>query len=160
MAARPLSAGGCKVYLRLLALLVALMLAGCGLVQRAQFQQKATELRAQSDAAMAECNSRLPAGVPSHAVGRAQCVNQALGILRPIMPFPDLWDVYMATHLAIAEQVQAGKMSVTQANVVLTEKRSALTAEEQRRLLANRSVTAQENIAAASLEAAGPRSCT
>jgi hypothetical protein len=87
-------------------------------------------------------------------------VNEAFGIMRPIMPFPDLWDVYITTNIAIAEQVQSGKLSITQANVALAEKRAALTAEEQRRLLANRSVTAQENVAAASLQAAGPRSCT
>jgi len=75
------------------------------------------------------------------------------------MPYPDLWDVFMTNHMVVAERVQKGQISIAEANEFLAQKRSELVAEEQRGLLANRSVAAQENIASASLQAAGPHSC-
>ena len=72
----------------------------------------------------------------------------------------------MADHLAITEDVQAGRTSILQANAILARKWSELVAEEQRRGLANRAVVAQEQstvaasaAAAASWRAAGPRTC-
>jgi hypothetical protein len=75
------------------------------------------------------------------------------------VPYPDLWDVYIASRIVIAERVQKGQISIAEGDEAFAQKRSDLAAEEQRRLLANRSVAAQENIASASLQAAGPRSC-
>ena len=109
---------------------------------------------------------KVPPGNPKIAVARAQCVNGAFAILQPTIPYPDLLQVYMADHLAIAEDVQAGRTSILQANAILARKWSELVAEEQRRGLANRAVVAQEQstvaasaAAAASWRAAGPRTC-
>jgi hypothetical protein len=140
--------------------LMAVSVAGCGIIRRQEMQAKIASLKEQSNAAFQDCNTRFPAGNVATAVARAQCVNDAFAILRPIMPYPDLWDLYMASHTAIAERTQKGQLTIAQANEALAQKRSELVAEEQRRLLANRSVAAQENVAAASLQAAGPHSCT
>jgi len=109
---------------------------------------------------------KVPTGNPKIAFARAQCVNGAFAILQPTIPYPDLLQVYMADHLAIAEDVQAGRTSILQANAILARKWSELVAEEQRRGLANRAVVAQEQstvaasaAAAASWRAAGPRTC-
>jgi hypothetical protein len=83
----------------------------------------------------------------------------AANIVRPIMPFPDLLDAMTTHYVSISEQVQEGRMTVAQANEAIAAKRAELTAEEQRRLLANRSVAAQEGVAAASLQAVGPKTC-
>jgi hypothetical protein len=82
-------------------------------------------------------------------------VNAALAIMQPKLPYPDLLQVYMAAHLALAEDVQAGRTSLAQGNAILTQKWSELVAEEQRRMLANRTVVAQEHSAAAARDHAG-----
>ena len=148
-----------KIAMCALAIVTTFVLDGCGIARRQEMEAKRAALKQQSDAAAQDCNTEFPPGKVPTAVARAQCINNALSILRPIVPYPDLWDVYMASHIAVAERVQKGQMSIAEANEVLAQKRSELVAEEQRRLLANRSVAAQENIASASLQAAGPHSC-
>jgi hypothetical protein len=76
--------------------------------------------------------------------------------MRPTLSYPDIWDAYFATLQAVAERAQKGEVSMAQAEQLLAQKRSDAVAEEQRRLLANRSVIAQENAAAA---ADDPRAC-
>jgi hypothetical protein len=125
----------------------------------AKMRDRIAALQAQSTAAAQECQNKFPPGVQKIAMARAQCLNDAMAILRPIMPYPDLWDLFMASHVAIAEQYQNGKITFAQGNEMIAQKRAELTAEEQRRQLASRSVMAQENVAAANLQAAGPHSC-
>jgi hypothetical protein len=148
-----------KLMMCALAIASVLALDGRGIARRQEMEAKRVALKQQSDAAFQDCNTQFPPGKVATAVARAQCTNNALSILRPILPYPDLWDVYMASHIVIAERVQKGQISIAEANEVLAQKRSDLAPEEQRRLLANRSVAAQENIASASLQAAGPHSC-
>jgi hypothetical protein len=131
----------------------------CGFVRQQQLREQVAALKQQSDAAVQQCDTQYPKSIPSNAMARAQCMVSAVQILRPVAPFPDLWDLYIPTYLATAERVQRGQLTVLQANEVLAQKRAELASEEQRRMLASRSVTAQENIAAANMQAAGPRSC-
>jgi hypothetical protein len=152
---------------RMLVLLLCLAVAGCGLARQRELQEKIAALRQQSAAAMQECNTQWPPGNPKTAVARAQCVNSAMAILQPTMPYPDLLQVWMANHLARAEQVQSGRVTMAQANAALTEKWSALISEEQKRTLANRSVAAQEQTASAAQSSAAaawaanaPRTCS
>jgi hypothetical protein len=117
-------------------------------------------LREQSAAALTECGEKFPPGNPKIAVARAQCVNAAFAILQPTIPYPDLLQVYVADHLAIAEDVQGWPDINPPANAILARKWSEVVAEEQRRGLANRAVSAQEHSdAAASWRASGPRTC-
>ena len=78
----------------------------------------------------------------------------------PGLPFPDLLDQENATRLALAEKVQAGKMTIIERNQQFSQFHSQIIAEEQRRMLANRSVNAQESAAAAQWRASNPVSCT
>jgi len=145
---------------RLLSLLALASLAGCDLVRQREIQAQMVALREQSAAAMQECGAQHPAGNPKTAVVRARCVNDALAIVRPALPYPDLMDIFMADHALVAEDIQAGRTTIAQGNAMLAHKWSELVAEEQRRNLANRSAAAQEQVAAASLLAAGPKSCS
>src|SRR5260370_23041520 len=93
-------------------------------------------------------------------MARAKCQADALAIMRTIMTYPDILDLFIASRLATAERVQNGQITIAQGNELIAAKQSELVAEEQRRTLANRSVIAQEGIATASLAAAGPHTCT
>jgi hypothetical protein len=137
-----------------------IFVAGCGLVRQAELQKQREELTAQSNAAAATCDAQFPKGNQSTVLARIQCLNQAIEILRPIMPYPDLLDNFMATRLAIAERVQQKQISIAEGNALIMQKRSDIVGEEQRRQLANRSVNAQESIAISSIMASGPHSCT
>jgi hypothetical protein len=142
-----------------IAILMSLTVAGCGLVRQRELQAQREELTARSQAATAQCDLTYPAGNVKTAVARAKCQTEAFAILRPIMPYPDLMDLLIASRIAIAERVQKGQLTIAQANELMAARRSELVAEEQRRNLANRAVIAQENIASASLAAAGPHTC-
>jgi hypothetical protein len=127
---------------------------------RHELQARVDELKAKTQEAEQQCSITWPPGNPKTAVSRAKCQTDPLAIMRPVHPYPDLLDLFIASRMAIAERVQNGQMTIAQANEAIATKRSELVAEEQRRQLANRSVSAQENAAAASLVAAGPHSCT
>ena len=134
--------------------------AGCGLARQQEAQAKAAALQVQHKAALQGCDEKVPSGNPKTTVARAQCINAAIGILRPLVPYPDLLDLTQAHLLAAAERVEKGQLTIAQASELIAQKNSEIAAEEQRRNLANRAVAAQEGVAAANLMAAGPRSCT
>jgi hypothetical protein len=151
------------------AVLISLMVAGCSLAR----QQEAQELKAKREArnAREDVNARVQAAADrceyaypeinaKTAVPRATCKAEALAVLRPMMPYPDLLDSFNASRIAIAERVQKGQLTVAQASELIAAKNAELASEEQRRNLANKAVIAQGNVAAASLAAAGPHTCT
>jgi hypothetical protein len=146
------------------AITLSLTLAGCGIAQQQEMKARAAELKAQSEMAAQACDDSFPAGNTKTAVARAKCQAEAIAILRPIQPHPDLLDLYIATRLSVAEDVQNGRLSIAKGNEVLATKRAELVAEEQRRNLSTRAVAAQEDAAAASAAASWaanrPRSCT
>jgi hypothetical protein len=119
-----------KVMACALAIATALALDSCGIARRQEMGTKRAALKQQSDAAFQDCNTQFPPGKVATALARAQCTNNALSILRPITPYPDLWDVYMASHIVISERVQKGEISIAEANEILAQKRSDLAAEE------------------------------
>lgn len=139
---------------------VALTVASCGLARQREMQERIDALNAQSLAASQACDASFPAGNSKTAVARARCHMDAWEIRRPIVPYPDLLDSFIATRMSVAEQVQNGKLTIAQANEILANKHSEMVSEEQRRNLANRAVAAQESAAAASWAAGGPMSCT
>lgn len=143
-------AGACAVAL-------SLILAGCGLARQHELQVRYEQLKADAYAAAQRCDETIPAGNPKTAVARAKCQTEAWAILRPTMPYPDLLDLLIAKRIAIAERVEKGQITISEANEAIAAARSEATAEEQRRQLANRSIAAQEGLAAA---ATSPHSCT
>jgi hypothetical protein len=139
---------------------LAFLLSGCGLVRQQEMKARAEALQAQSAAATQECEVKFPKGNPKAAMDRTRCMNNAQLILRPLAPYPDLMDLYLASNMAIAERLQKGQITIAQANEEIARKSAEITSEQQRRMLADRSVSAQEDMAAASARAAGPHSCT
>src|SRR5262249_11336489 len=89
-----------------------------------------------------------------NALARAQCVNDAMTVLLPVVPYPDLIRNLMAHRLAIVEQYQNGKITLAQANAAIAQKVSELTAEEQRRVLLRQTAAASQQAAAAQARAA------
>jgi hypothetical protein len=144
----------------LIVVLISLVVAGCGLMRQRELQAQREELIGRSHAAMAQCDATYPPGNVKTTMARAKCQTDALAIVRPISPYPDLLDLFIASRIATAERVQNGQLTIAQGNELIAAKHSELVAEEQRRNLANRSVIAQEGVASASLAAAGPHTCT
>ncbi len=144
------------------ALALALTLTGCGIAQRIQSQEQAkqqaalnAQLAAQSDAAIADCNSKLPSGNPKTIVARMKCLNDAAVIRMPTFGSDqDLVQAFMAERMVVAEQVEKGKMTIAEGNAVITEKWSRAVSESQQRANARNSVMAQQNAAAAQQQAA------
>ena len=119
------------------ALALALTLTGCGIAQRIQSQEQAkqqaalnAQLAAQSDAAIADCNSKLPSGNPKTIVARMKCLNDAAVIRMPTFGSDqDLVQAFMAERMVVAEQVEKGKMTIAEGNAVITEKWSRAVSE-------------------------------
>ncbi len=122
---------------------------GCGLAARKERQEAFAAAQAQQQAGIADCEAKYPPATTKQFTERAQCINAAVAIIRPFVPFPDLLDQDMANRMLLAEKVQQGRMTVAEATQDMAQRRSQLTAEEQRRSLSNRAVSAQESAAAA-----------
>ena len=126
---------------RLAFCVLALALSGCALAQRMQAEEQAkkqAELNAQlvdqSKAAIAACNTQIPAGNPKTEVARTRCINEAFSIQLPTFGTDqDLAQAFMAERMAIAEQVQNGKMTVAQGDAATAEKWSQSVSESQNR---------------------------
>lgn len=140
--------------MRTIALGFALLVAGCGIAQRAELAQRQRDAHSHARAIVADCEARYPQGQSATAVARIRCFNGALAVLQPTMRNPDLLAQYMAYRLQVAEQIQAGKITIAQGNVLITQKWSAVVAEDQQRSAVARSVAAQETAANADNTAA------
>jgi hypothetical protein len=140
-----------------LVVLVVFLLSGCGDNNSRELQPRADVLNAQSAAASRACDDTHPAGNPKTALARAQCQVEAATIRRPIVKYPDLLDAYIATRLSVAQQVQAGKITIVKGSDIVATKISKLVAEEKRR---NRSGQSSSDDEAESIVYASPNSCT
>lgn len=127
---------------------ISLLLSGCGLAARREAQERQSAVVEQVRDSVAACDQSFPKQ-QSTAVARARCLGEATAPIRPLVPYPDLYDQEVANRNALAEQVQAGKLSQVQYEAQFAQMHSATIAEEQRRNLSNRSVQAQEATAAA-----------
>jgi hypothetical protein len=139
--------------LGIVALCVAL--AGCGLMARKERQEQMAAAKAAMEQAFADCKAQWPE-VSKQAVERNRCYSIAAQPTRQFNTYPDIFDKVWADRAVIAERLQAGKLTVAEATQQLTQTISDATAEEQRRNLANRAVSAQEAMAVA---ASGPTVC-
>jgi hypothetical protein len=121
------------------------------------------QAQANAKTAFAECDAKYPAGTPDsvkYAAARNACNAEAARPLRQFTNYPDLFDRYWAHRALIAEKLQAGKLTVAEANVQATDFQSQLASEEQQRNLANRAVGAQETVANAAWRSTLPKTCT
>ncbi len=132
------------------------ILAGCGTGAR---YDPAADARAAMNEAARQCYTRFPEGSKQY-VAKARCEYDAAMLMRPYAPYPDLFDSEWAFNMALAEKLQAGKITPAEHNLALAEHRSQIASETQRRGLANRSVAAQESIAAAASAPPPSISCT
>ena len=146
----------------IVACLLALTLAGCGIAQRMQAQEEAqkqaalnAQLIEQSKAAVADCDVQFPPGNAKTSVVRRKCVNDAFSIRLPTFGSDqDLARAVMADSMVIAERVQNGKMTVAEGNAAIAERWSQAVSESQQRANARNSVMAQQSAAAAQQQAA------
>jgi hypothetical protein len=132
---------------RLLIAVVCLTLSGCGIMARKERQEQMAAATAARDQGFAACKAQYPDDNKDF-VARYKCRFEAAKLVRPFVTYPDLFDQSWATVAVVAEQLDAKKITRAQADLQLAQTNSQIIAEEQRRNLANRSVAAQESIAA------------
>lgn len=138
-----------KVGCVLSVLLLAAVLAGCGLEQIAA-QQRAAELKQQAQLAEDDCHARFPTENRTNVVAEMQCLNNATSIYLPALGSnADLVQAYMAYRMSIAEQYQNGQITQAQGLAMIREKWSQFLSEAQHRNAVAQSVAAQQQAAAA-----------
>jgi hypothetical protein len=129
--------------MRFVVLVAALLAcASCGILTEADEDQKVAMATAQVIKGVSRCNANYAAGFAKSAVARTDCINDALTLMRPLYPYPDLLDLYLANRRAIAEKFGSGKIALAKANEEFYEQRSKMIDEEQRRLPQGKSETA------------------
>src|SRR5262249_13464428 len=130
-----------RLVLPLLA--AALWLAACAQDRQ---QERMAELRRQVEAEKQDCGKLHPADLagPEHYSQRVRCLNEVEArFMRPIEPFPDLTDQRLAARKALAADLDAGRLTETDANVRLAQKKAQIEAEERRPTPATSSISAQ-----------------
>jgi hypothetical protein len=136
------------------------LLGGCGLIARKEREEQMVAAKASMDQGFANCEAEYAAGGRKNHIAKTKCDSVAAQSIRPFVPYPDLLDQEWAARAVIAERLQAGKMTPAEANQQSTQMHAEITAEEQRRSLTGRAVSAQESQAAAAWRASSPVSCT
>jgi hypothetical protein len=133
------------------ALAIAFALGGCSAIvqgyREGVYEKKVAETKAQADTMAAECYAKYPKQRGQY-LNRVRCLRPAQDLYLSIAPYPDLLEQRNAAGLVIAEKIDNGTMTVPQAELEMAQLTSQLTAEEQRRNLAGRSVMANEAVAA------------
>jgi hypothetical protein len=128
-------------------LATAFALGGCGMIAADIQEKKIAEIKKQAYAMGAECDAKYPLQ-RGQFVNNARCKLPAQKLYQSIFPYPDLYEQQTAMGLVIAEKLDNGTMTASQAQLEMAQLNSQLTAEEQRRNLASRSVMANEAMAA------------
>jgi len=146
--------------LRSLASILSLLLVtNCGAVRQAVQNESVAEPTSLSDALLT-CTSLYPDQI-AMAIARSDCIIQATTeIVRPTLSFPDLLDQENALRKSLAEQVQAGKISLLERNVQIQKLHANLMEQEQERLKANAKPDAPKEAAVMQWRLSNPESCT
>lgn len=119
------------------ALVVSLcVLLGCCAAARQAIEEEAEPANVNLNGALAECRSAYPDQI-AQAVTRASCVIKATELVRPLLPVPELLDRENALRKVLAEQVQAGTISLLERNIQIQKLHSQLLDEERGRLPAD-----------------------
>ncbi|MBR0875460.1 hypothetical protein JQ633_34260 [Bradyrhizobium tropiciagri] len=116
--------------------MLCVLLAACGAARQAIEEQAEVEAEQPASAnlnnALAECRNAFPDQI-AQAVARTACVIKATELVRPLLPFPDLLDRENALRKSLAEQVQAGTMSLLERNIQIQKLHAQLLEEERSR---------------------------
>jgi hypothetical protein len=131
----------------LMMLLAAVSLAACAQDRQ---QEHMAQLRRQVEAAKQDCDNLYPRDVagPRHYTQRVRCLNEVEAqFMRPFDPFPDLTDQRLAARKALAADLDAGRLTETDANARLAAKTAELAVEERRRTETSRSISAEATTA-------------
>lgn len=135
------------------------LLSGCGIVARNERADQMTAAKAAMDSGFARCETEYASSGKKDHVSKTKCDFAAALSIRPYVPYPDLFDQEWATRAVIAERLQAGKMTPSEANQEATTMHAQISAEEQRRSLSGRAISAQEASAAAAWRTSAPVIC-
>lgn len=129
-------------------LALCVMVGGCGLTARHERQEQMAAAKVTIAQGFADCKTQYPEGSKQY-VAKNKCDALAAQTIKPYVTWPDLFDKDWAARAVIAERLQAGKMTLAEANQEAAQTHSQIAAEEQQRNLASRSVAAQEAVAVA-----------
>ena len=112
------------------AVLLATVLSGCADYQA---QQRTAELNEQAKTAALDCANKFPV-TRKTIVASVQCANAAWENTLPTLGSDqDLFQTFMDQRLAIAKQVQSGKISLAEGEAAISKKWSEAHSEAQRR---------------------------
>lgn len=151
--------------MRLIAvLMITLALSGCGLARAQQEREAFEQRKAAQQEEIAQCKQLYPTSARKNNVAFARCVNVANdNFFRPSGQNLDLLDLFAAKRIEIATQMDSGKISQEQGDVLIAQARTEATTELQRRVNNNQMVAAQQQQANAAMvsawSASAPRTC-
>jgi hypothetical protein len=136
-----------KLARDLFAVLLAAAVSGCADYQAQQQAKAVAQLREQEKAALQECVNKV-ALTPQTVVARVQCINTASLIGLPTLGNnQDLFRTFMYQRLAIAEQVQSGKLTLAEGQAQGAKRYSEMVSEAQRRNAIAQTAAAQQRAA-------------
>ncbi len=138
---------------------ISMLLAGCGLAARREQAAQVAAIRESVKTATESCQQQY-SELPKDAIARANCFNDADRTLKQVVRYPDLIELRIAKRSEVAERIASGKITRAQGVLELSQLQTSLVDQEQKRMLANRSVQAQETAAAAAVAASSPTTCT
>jgi hypothetical protein len=114
-------------------ILTSLLLANCGAI-RQSVQDEAGAPPVSFGDALEACRNLYPDQIVK-AVARADCIIRATTeIVRPSLPLPELLDQENALRKLLAEEVQAGRISLLERNIQLYKLHAKIMQQEQERL--------------------------
>lgn len=122
---------------------VACSLAGCGAMQAQQRAEAAANVQAQKDAAAADCRQQFPTAPRTNHVALARCLI-AVQVRYWGGTDRDLLDLFAAKDIAISTQMDEGKITQEDGNVLIQQAWSDMVSGAQQRANANRPVFAQQ----------------
>jgi hypothetical protein len=132
------------------------LLAGCAISRQLdQEEAPSVDLRG----AVAECRNAYPDQI-TQAVVRADCIVKATGVVRSELPFPGLLDQENALRKSLAEQVQAGTISLLERNRQMSKLHAKLLAEEHATLRSGPPTDAKASVSATQWRMSNLDGCT
>jgi hypothetical protein len=113
---------------RILILACAFSLASC--VSTGPSREQVSAAYAANNEANQQCRAQFKLRVPL-----TSCMNEAANrLVRPYYPFPDLFDVLLATRMSLAEKQDAGQITEADAQLEFAKVNSQLLSEGNRRI--------------------------
>lgn len=135
---------------------VVIACAASGCVSKTARGPSPEEGKALAEQAQAECRAQK---FRTH-LAAARCLGEAEErYIKPSFPYPDLLSVRIATRNAIAEKVDAGKMTEAEGELAMAQANSKLASEFKGRIDSSQAVAAQSLAAVAAVDASRPKTC-